>query len=142
MRLTEYLIGQVIETSEGRLAALRDYFPDAKQADWCLEKAGQRVQIIKPDPVKGGVLEFGTQLVGDANKTILAMLGASPGASTAVSIMVNVLERCFSDLLSTPEGKKKMAEMIPSYGQSLIDDAKLCKQIRDETASVLKIGQI
>lgn len=141
MQLTEYLIGQVLETMHQRLAALREYFPEAKDDDWRLQKAGQRVQIIKPDPVHGGVLEFGTELVGDADNTILAMLGASPGASTAVAIMIDVLERCFGPLLKSTEGAKKIKEMIPSYGQSLADNAELCKKIRDETAAALNIGK-
>ena len=141
MELTEYLIGQVLETEHQRIAALREYFPEAKDADWRLQQAGQRVQIIKPDPKLGGVLEFGTELVGDSKNTILAMLGASPGASTAVAIMVNVLERCFAPLLKSSAGLEKMKAMIPSYGQSIIDDAALCKKVRDETAATLNIGK-
>ena len=97
MALTKYLIGQVMESQEERFAALREFFPAANEGDWRLEVAGQRVQIIKKDPVHGGILQFGTELVGAADRSIIAMLGASPGASTAVSIMVDVLERCFPE---------------------------------------------
>src|ERR1700751_1865088 len=87
--LTEYLIGQVLESSEERFAALREFYPRAKQEDWKVEVAGQRVQIIKRDPVHGGILEFGTELVNAADHSIVAMLGASPGASTAVGIRIH-----------------------------------------------------
>lgn len=142
MDLTEYLIGQVVESPQKRLAALRNFFPNAKQADWKLEEAGVRVQIIKKDPVHGGILQFGTELVKAADCSIIAMLGASPGASTAVSIMIHVIEECFADTLKNPASMAKMKMMIPSYGQSLIDNAELCKQVRDETADALNIGKI
>jgi malate dehydrogenase (quinone) len=139
--LTEYLIGQVIETPEARFAALREYFPEARQEDWHVEVAGQRVQIIKKDPKHGGILQFGTELVGAADHSIIAMLGASPGASTAVAIMVHVIERCFAEKLKNG-WLSKLKEMIPSYGQSLIEDAALCRKVRTETAAVLNINNI
>ena len=139
LTLVEYLIGQVLETHDERFKALREYYPRVNEADWRLEIAGQRVQIIKKDPVHGGTLQFGTELVKSADGSIIAMLGASPGASTAVSIMIHVIEQCFSSSLKDPEKMKKMKMMIPSYGQSLIDDANLCSRIRDETASILNI---
>ena len=79
MALTEYLIGQVLESKEERFAALREFFPEVNENDWHVEVAGQRVQIIKKDAVHGGILQFGTELVGAADKSIIAMLGASPG---------------------------------------------------------------
>lgn len=142
MNLTEYLIGQVLETHEERFAALRQYFPNVNEADWRLQTAGQRVQIIKKDPVHGGILQFGTELVESKDASIIAMLGASPGASTAVSIMIHVIERCFADKLKNPAMMTIMKNMIPSYGQSLIENAALCKQVRDETANVLNVGKV
>jgi malate dehydrogenase (quinone) len=140
--LTEYLIGQVIETPEARFAALREYFPNAIQKDWRVEVAGQRVQIIKKDPKHGGVLQFGTELVSSSDHSIVAMLGASPGASTASWIMVQVLERCFAEKLKDEGWLAKLKEMIPSYGQSLIENAALCQKVRTETAAVLNINNI
>ena len=140
--LTEYLIGQVMETPEERLAALREFFPNAREEDWKLEVAGQRVQIIKKDPTHGGILEFGTELVGAADHSIIALLGASPGASTAVFIMVNVIERCFADRLRDGGWASRLKEMITSYGQSLVEDATLCREVRAETAAVLNIENI
>jgi malate dehydrogenase (quinone) len=138
--LTEYLIGQVLESSEGRFATLREFFPRAKQEDWRVEVAGQRVQIIKKDPTRGGILQFGTELVSADDRSIVAMLGASPGASTSVSIMIQVIERCFQEKLKDGGWSLKLKEIIPSYGQSLIENAALCRQVRDETAAVLNIN--
>jgi malate dehydrogenase (quinone) len=142
LALTEYLIGQVLESAEKRFAALREFFPNATQEDWRLEVAGQRVQIIKKDPTHGGILQFGTELVSAADRSIVAMLGASPGASTAVWIMVEVIERCFPEKLKQGGWSAKLKEMIPSYGQSLAENAALCQQVRAETAAVLNINNI
>jgi malate dehydrogenase (quinone) len=96
MALTEYLIGQVLQSSAHQFAALHQFFPKAARRDWREAVAGQRVQIIKPDRQRGGVLEFGTELVAAEDKSLVALLGASPGASTAAFIAVGVLEKCFA----------------------------------------------
>ena len=140
--LTEYLVGQVLESPEERFAALREFFPRAKEKDWRVEVAGQRVQIIKKDPTHGGILQFGTELVSAADHSIVAMLGASPGASTAVSIMVQVIERCFGEKLTSAGWSTKLRELIPSYGQSLAANAALCRRVRAETADALHINNI
>jgi malate dehydrogenase (quinone) len=137
--LEEYLIGQLLESSDKRFDALREFYPNAKEEDWRVEVAGQRVQIIKKDPVHGGVLEFGTELVIASDRSIVAMLGASPGASTAVWIILQVIERSFPEKLKTKGWSSKLKEMIRSYGQSLVDNPELCLQIRAETAAVLNI---
>lgn len=138
--LTKYLIGQVLQTSRHRFAALQEYYPRARPQDWRLEVAGQRVQIIKPDPKRGGILEFGTELVPAADGSLVALLGASPGASTAVWIAIEVLERCFANELKAWTGKLK--QMIPSYGESLTKDAALCRRVRAETAKALRLQNI
>jgi malate dehydrogenase (quinone) len=140
--LEEYLVGQVLETANARLAALREYYPNAKKKDWEVEVAGQRVQIIKKDPVHGGVLQFGTELVGASDRSVVAMLGASPGASTAVWIMLQVIEQHFPEALRPEEWSAKLKTMIPSYGESLIDNPALCQKLRAETAAVLNIENI
>ncbi|RYE32783.1 MAG: malate:quinone oxidoreductase [Sphingobacteriaceae bacterium] len=137
--LTKYLIDQVKQSPQDRLNALKEYFPEAKIEDWELEVAGQRVQVIKNDPVKGGVLEFGTEVVSAADGSIAALLGASPGASTAVSIMLDLLNRCFKSKISTPEWQDKMKAMIPSYGKSLGQEPELALKLREETSKVLGI---
>jgi malate dehydrogenase (quinone) len=140
--LTEYLIGQVLESSEERFAALRQFYPNAKQEDWKPEVAGQRVQIIKKDPSHGGVLEFGTELVVAADRSIVAMLGASPGASTAAWVMIQVIERCFAEQLKAAGWSAKLKEIIPSYSQSLAENPALCQRVRAETAAVLNLNNM
>jgi malate dehydrogenase (quinone) len=140
--LTEYLIGQVLQSESHRLAALDEYFPNAKPEDWKLQVAGQRVQTIKPDVKRGGLLEFGTELVGAADHSLVALLGASPGASTAAFIAISVLEKCFAGELTASAWLPKLKEIIPSYGVSLIADAALCRSVRAETAQMLKIENI
>jgi malate dehydrogenase (quinone) len=112
------------------------------EKDWRLEVAGQRVQIIKKDPVHGGVLQFGTELVAAADGSLVAMLGASPGASTAVWIMLELLKKCFPERLRANDWVVKLKEMIPSYGESLVDNPSLCNRVRAETASALNIHNI
>jgi len=137
--LTKYLIEQVRQSPEDRLEALRAFVPNAKMEDWDLETAGQRVQVIKKDPEHGGVLEFGTEVVSAADGSIAALLGASPGASTAVSIMLDLLGRCFNKQMATPEWQAKLREMIPSYGKKLSDNQGLCDEIRSWSNSMLKL---
>jgi malate dehydrogenase (quinone) len=140
--LTEYLIEQVLQSESHRLAALDEYFPNAKPEDWKLQVAGQRVQIIKPDVKRGGFLEFGTELVGAADHSLVALLGASPGASTAAFIAISVLEKCFAGELTASAWLPKLKEIIPSYGISLIEDAGFTRRVRAETAQTLKIENI
>jgi len=135
--LTKYLIEQVLQSPEDRLTALREYFPNARMEDWELEIAGQRVQVIKKDEEEGGVLEFGTEVVSSADGSIAALLGASPGASTAVSIMLDLLKRCFPDRLESEAWQQRLREMIPSYGRSLANDPQLMQEIRTMTSNVL-----
>jgi len=137
--LTKYLIDQVRQSPEDRLNALREYLPDAKMEDWVLETAGQRVQVIKKGENGGGVLEFGTEVVTAGDGTLAVLLGASPGASTAVSIMLDLLQRCFKEEEKTPEWKAKLKEMIPSYGVSLNDNEALLTEVRMHSAKVLKL---
>ncbi|CAM2780914.1 malate:quinone oxidoreductase [Rariglobus hedericola] len=138
--LTKYLIGQVIQSPEQRFAALKEYFPEANPADWRLEIAGQRVQIIKKDEKKGGVLQFGTEVVTAADGSIAALLGASPGASTAVSIMLGLIQRCFPEQMKTAAWQDKLRELVPSYGKSLAKDVALLAQVRNHTNRVLGLA--
>lgn len=140
MDLTRYLISESLQSHEARVDSLKKYFPAAKKEDWELSIAGQRVQIIKKDKDGGGKLEFGTEVIVSADKTISALLGASPGASTAVQAMLNVIERAFPQLVEG-EGGQKLRQMIPSYQQSLTDDAALLKTVRERTLRVLQLGE-
>ena len=135
--LTRYLIEQVFQSPDDRLAALREYFPNAQMDDWELEMAGQRVQVIKKDDEEGGILEFGTEVVSAADGSIAALLGASPGASTAVSIMLDLLKRCFPEQLISESWQQTLRRLIPSYGLSLAKDADLLQRVRNESHRVL-----
>lgn len=138
--LTKYLIDQVRQSQEDRMEALREYVPNADSKDWELETAGQRVQVIKKSENGGGVLEFGTEVVTKADGSLAVLLGASPGASTSVSIMLDLLKRCFKDKIDTAEWQEKLKVMIPSYGQTLNDKPKFLAEIRKNTAAVLDLN--
>jgi malate dehydrogenase (quinone) len=137
--LTKYLIEQVRQSPKDRMNALREYLPDARSKDWKLERAGQRVQVIKKDEKEGGILEFGTEVITTADGSLAVLLGASPGASTAVSIMIDLVGRCFKEKMTTEAWQEKMKAMIPSYGQTLNDKPALSDEIRKNTAAILKL---
>ncbi|MGX1829896.1 malate dehydrogenase (quinone) [Paenibacillus taichungensis] len=134
--LTKYLIQQLMLSKEQRMAELRDFVPDAKSEDWDMVLAGQRVQVIK-DTAQGGkgTLQFGTEVVTAADGSIAALLGASPGASTAVHVMLEILQKCFPQHMDAWEPKIK--EMVPSYGESLVENLSLLNQVHASTARVL-----
>lgn len=134
--LTKYLIQQSTQTQAQRMQALRMYFPQADEKDRELYEAGKRVQIIKKHPQKWGILQFGTELVTSSDGTIAALLWASPGASTAVSIMLELLEKSFPEKMQTSR-KKHITTIIPSYGMRLADHPDLLQTIRKHTATAL-----
>ena len=138
--LTKYLIEQVRQSPKDRINALREYVPSARSKDWKLERAGQRVQVIKKDEKEGGILEFGTEVITTTDGTLSVLLGASPGASTAVSIMIDLIGRCFKEEIGTPEWQDKLKMMIPSYGQNLNTNPDLLAEIRKDTAAILKLN--
>ncbi|WP_368928637.1 malate dehydrogenase (quinone) [Mixta calida] len=137
--LVKYLIGQVMLSDEDRFEALKEYYPSARKEDWKLIQAGQRVQIIKKDAEKGGVLKLGTEIVTDQQKTLAALLGASPGASTAAPISINVIKKLFPEQFNSPEWQSKLHDVVPSYGQTLNGNVALTQQVWDETAATLKL---
>ncbi|MDO1511605.1 malate dehydrogenase (quinone) [Maribacter confluentis] len=117
--LTKYLIEQVAMSFEDRMESLRTFIKDAKNEDWEILVAGQRVQTIKKDEFEGGSLEFGTQLVSSKDGKITCLLGASPGASTSVKIMLNVLEKAFPEIMTTDKGTQLLKKMVPFYTQEV-----------------------
>lgn len=137
--LVEYLAGQLMQSDEDRFNALKEYFPDAKQQDWRLWQAGQRVQIIKRDEEKGGVLKLGTEVVASQDGSIAALLGASPGASTAAPIMLTVLEKVFKDKVATPAWQEKLHQIVPSYGTKLNESPERVAQEWAYTSEVLQL---
>ncbi|GIP42467.1 putative malate:quinone oxidoreductase [Paenibacillus sp. J45TS6] len=139
MSLTKYLIQQVMLSKEKRMEELREFIPDAKSEDWDLLVSGQRVQVIKDTEAGGkGTLQFGTEVVSASDGSIAALLGASPGASTAVPVMLEVIEKCFPEHLNN--WKPKLKEMIPSYGMSLMKNPDLIRQIHTSTARTLGLN--
>lgn len=137
--LVKYLISQVMLTDDDRFAALKEYFPEAKQEDWHLVIAGQRVQIIKKDAEKGGVLRLGTEVVSAKDGSIAALLGASPGASTAAPIMLDLMNKVFKDKVATPEWQAKLKEIIPSYGTKLNGNVAATEKELSETSRILQL---
>jgi len=138
--LVEYLAGQLAMSQEDRMDALREYLPGAKDADWRLWQAGQRVQIIKRDPEKGGLLKLGTEIVASKDGSIAALLGASPGASTAPSIMLDLLTKVFPQRLASPDWQAKIRQMVPSYGTLLNDNPARLQDQWNATASALQLA--
>ncbi len=136
--LTRYLVGQALLPHHQRVAMLREYYPAARDDDWELQIAGMRVQIIKSDGQGGGVLQFGTEIVSAADGSVAALLGASPGASTAASIMLELVERCFPDRIA--EWAPRIRELVPSYGRALGEDAALCHQVRRQSGERLRLA--
>ncbi|WP_024547661.1 malate dehydrogenase (quinone) [Siccibacter turicensis] len=135
--LVKYLISQVMLSDDDRFDALKEYYPQAKKEDWRLWQAGQRVQIIKRDEEKGGVLRLGTEVVSDKDGTVAALLGASPGASTAAPIMLHLMEKVFKDKVATPEWQAKLKTIIPSYGTKLNGNVEATERELENTSRVL-----
>ena len=135
------MLGQVFQSSGHRFKALRAFYPQVNEQDWQLSVAGQRVQIIHEKTHYSGQLEFGTEIVASADSSIVALLGASPGASTATFIMVQMIERILHpDLVG--DWKAKMSEIIPSYGHDLKLEAGMLQKVRAETAEVLGLQNV
>ena len=137
--LTKYLITEVLTSQTAKHATLREFLPLAEEQDWEMITAGQRVQVIKRDPVTGkGVLQFGTELIVGGEGTIAGLLGASPGASTAVSAMLTLLERSFPQ--HAEAWRPRLQQAIPSYGHKLSEDAALLAEVRRDTMATLELN--
>lgn len=138
MGLVIHLLGQLRLTQADRVKALREFAPSATASEWETIDAGQRVQVIRPTTDKGGVLEFGTTVLAAGDGSIAGLLGASPGASTAVSAMIGVLQRCFGDRYQS--WLPKLKEMVPSLGTKLSDEPRLFEEVWDWGTAVLDLG--
>lgn len=135
MKLTKYLVQQLMLSNEQRLEELKEFIPTAKLEDWDIVVAGQRVQVIKDTEAGKGTLQFGTEVITSEDGTVAALLGASPGASTAVHVMLDIINKCFPG--QATEWESKIKEMIPSYGISLMDHSELLKEIQASTSETL-----
>lgn len=137
--LTKYLLDQVTMTHADRMEELRVFIKHAKAEDWELEVAGQRVQVIKRDKEEGGVLEFGTDVVHSEDGSITALIGASPGASVAVNILLEVIRATFPEKMKTNPWKKKLSEMIPFWDKNILDHKKAFRKVQEENAGLLEL---
>ena len=137
--LTKYLLEQVSMTQSDRMEELRVFLKNARAEDWELQLAGQRVQIIKRDEEDGGVLEFGTDVINSNDGSITALLGASPGASVAVKIMLEVLEKSYPDKMATNSWQEKLSEMIPFYNRSVGENEQEFKTVQAEVSKLLNL---
>ena len=138
MALTNYLIKEVLKSRAKKDLSLAEYFPEADGSKWELITAGQRVQVIKKDAKKGGVLQFGTEVITSSDGTISGLLGASPGASTATPIMIGLLSRCFPKQFAGWESKLK--DIVPSYGQKLNENPALYAEVKAATDKALGLN--
>ena len=137
--LVKYLVGQVLLSPDDRHKALCEYFPDARKEDWRLVKAGQRVQIIEKDAKKGGVLKLGTEVVTSQDGTISALLGASPGASTAAPIMLDLMSKVFKEQMASSDWQSKLKAIIPFYGQKLNGNVAATEKELADTSRILQL---
>jgi len=135
--LIKYLVSELLKDHGKKVDSLRDFMPSAKDEDWELLDAGQRAQVMKKDPKKIGVLQFGTEVVTGADGSIAGLLGASPGASTAVSIMLGLLKTCFPDRIA--EWEPELRNLIPSYGSTLNSRPDAAADVLEETAQTLAL---
>jgi malate dehydrogenase (quinone) len=136
--LITYLVSELVKTHSKKVDSLRTFMPTAKDEDWTLIQAGQRAQVMKKDAKKGGVLQFGTEVIASADGSISGLLGASPGASTAVPIMLGLLERCFPEQF--PAWRPALKELIPTLGETLNDRPEVAEESLTETAAALSLS--
>ena len=137
LNLVSYLVKQALQNHTNRMKHLRKFYPEAKSSDWKLISAGQRVQIIKPSDGLFGKLEFGTEIIYDNNKTLAALLGASPGASVSAASMLEIVEKCF--LSKNQKYEKKLRAIFPSYGIKLNDNPSKLQKLRSSYRKILKL---
>jgi len=115
--LVRFLVSQALQSHASRLRAIREFYPEARSADWRLVDAGIRVQALKKSDA--GRLSFGTEVVTAPDHTLAALLGASPGASVSAHIALEIIQRCFPEILRTPEGQARMKAMLPTFDVDL-----------------------
>jgi malate dehydrogenase (quinone) len=138
LSLIKYLVVELTKTKKQRFDALKEFMPSADPADWQLIIAGQRAQVIKRDSKGNGTLQFGTEVVSSADGTIAGLLGASPGASTSVHIMLEVIQKSFPDEYAI--WQKKLRNLIPSLGERLNENPALARKVLADTARTLKLN--
>ncbi len=140
--LVKYLVQQGTQSMADRMEVLRVFYPAADVKDWKLIDAGIRVQAIKKTDGEAGIVHYGTEVITNAPRTISALLGASPGASVSVNIVLEVIKTCFPQLLQSPEGKARMKEMIPTYDVDikLPENAAFFRESHDRASRMLQLS--
>jgi malate dehydrogenase (quinone) len=134
--LVVYLVKEILKSPKQKISSLKEFVPTADAKDWQLYEAGQRAQVIKPSGL-GGSLQFGTEVISSSDGTIAGLLGASPGASVAVRVMLDVAKRIYpTDFASWQPAINKL---VPSFGIELNSDAKLAAASLARTAKSLKL---
>lgn len=137
--LTTYLIKEIFKSHNDRCEMLREFFPEARNEDWTLHTAGQRVQIIKKDSQTTGKLQFGTEVVASADGSLATVLGASPGASTSTAIILQVLEKCFTTAMASSDWKMQLEEMVPAYRIDLEKDLAAYEELASKANALLQL---
>jgi malate dehydrogenase (quinone) len=140
--LVRYLVQQGMQSMAARMKVLHVFYPAAQAKDWKLIDAGIRVQAIKKTDGEAGIVHYGTEVITDANRTISALLGASPGASVSVNIVLEVIKKCFPQLLASPEGHARMKEMIPTYDEDikLPENAARFREVQQRADEILQLS--
>lgn len=125
------------------MKTLREFYPAARGEDWRLIDAGIRVQAIKSSEGKTGIVHYGTEIITNADRSIAALLGASPGASVSASIAIEVVERCLPELLQGPVSRKRMQAIVPSYGVDLKapQNAAYFTEISQQASHILQLTE-
>ncbi len=141
-RLVGYLLQQLRQGPQARLASLRRFFPQARPEDWRLAVAGQRVQIIKREPGRGAQLKLGTEVVAAADGSLAALLGASPGASTAVTVMVDLVRRCFPQRFQSGRWPQRLAQLLPYDPITGSTDAAALGRCRQRCNAILGLKEV
>jgi malate dehydrogenase (quinone) len=54
--------------------------------------------------------------------------------------MLQLIERCFKDQLASDPWQAKLQSMIPSFGQSLAENAKLSQEVTFRSNRVLQLA--
>ena len=139
--LVRYLVQQGTQSMADRMEVLHVFYPAAQAKDWKLIDAGIRVQAIKKTDGKAGIVHYGTEVITNEDRSISALLGASPGASVSVNIVLDVVKKCFSRLLESPEGKARMKEMIPTYDEDikLPANAERFREVSRKASALLQL---
>jgi malate dehydrogenase (quinone) len=140
--LVRYLVQQGTQSMDDRMEVLHVFYPAAKKEDWKLIDAGIRVQAIKKTDGEAGIVHYGTEVITNGDRSISALLGASPGASVSVNIVMEVVKKCFPQLLESPEGKARMREMIPTWDVDIkkAENANLFEEVSRRTDRILQLA--